>query len=193
MKEHDVVEVRVKVQSATVQTFIYYGNSDPEDADKIFKSRDPFFWGHLSLWPFKVLNQEFLNPLNPSWYLHADFSELQKEPQKDLFASQQVVNQIIEVSNGETYFELEEHDWDGFEGTFYYNLTGEISVFLRAPFDLTIQQEIRDFLYQNVCFIGDQSTRFPSSSDDGEMVQLKKKYKHLLVTVRSCDFEETSL
>jgi hypothetical protein len=188
VNEEKVVEVKVKLQSATVETFIWYGNSDPEDADDIFKAWNSLYWGTLSLWPFKALNKEFLNPLNPSWYLEANFSNMQ--PQIDLLVSEQMVNKIIEVSNGEIEFELEEHDWDGFEGSFYYNITGDISVFLRVPFDLAVQREIRDFIYQNVCFIGDNSNRFEHSSADGETVKLEKQRKHLLVTVRSCEFPE---
>ncbi len=190
VNDSKAVEIKVKLQSATVQTFIWYGNSDPEDAEEIFKARDTLFWGTLSLWPFKALNKEFLNPLNPSWYLQADFSDLQL--QGDSLASEQIVNQIIEVSNGKIVFELEDHDWDGFEGTFFYNISGEISVILRKPLDLAIQREIRDFMYQNVCFIGDNSNRFEHSSDDGEMVKLDRKRKHLLVTVSSCEISDQS-
>lgn len=188
------VEIKIKLHSATIKTFLWYGNSDPYDADEVFDDatqNESLYSGSLSLWPNKPFNLEFLDPLNPSWYLHADLSEFQEQPLKDLLASKKLVDQIIKIEHEEIEYELEDYDWDGFEGDFYYHLTSEISVFLATPHNSEIQKEIEDFIYQNLCFIHDiTNSRYEHKSDNGKLLELEEKSKFLIVPISSFDLED---
>jgi hypothetical protein len=113
---------------------------------------------------------------------------------KDLLTSEKIVDQVIKVECEEYDYELEEYDWDGFEGDFYYHLTAEISVFLVEPYDLKIQKDIEDFLYQNLCFVEEiNQSRFETTSVDGEILELGKKRKYLVVPISSYDLEDRSI
>ena len=84
--------------------------------------------------------------------------------------------------------------YDGFEGDFYYNLSVEISVFLKVPNDSIIQEEIKEFLYENLCFIEDISeSEFEHSSTDGEILELEEGSKYLMVPIRSFDFQDGTI
>ena len=190
----NTVELKIKLQSATVNTFLWYGNSDPYEVDEVFddaKSDDSLFSGTLCLRPNKPLNLDALDSASSTWFLDGDFSELQDQPLKDLLASQNFVNEIIQVKWDEIKHELEDDDWDGFEGDFYYNLSVEISIFLKVPNDSKIQEEIKEFLYENLCFLEDISeSEFEHSSADGEILELEEDSKYLMVPIRSFDFED---
>jgi hypothetical protein len=185
-------ELKIKLQSATVNTFLWYGNSDPYEVDEVFESAvsdDSLFSGYLCLRPNKPLNLDVLDTASSTWYLDGDFSELREEPLKDLLTSQNFVTEIIEVKWDQIEHEQEDCDWDGFEGDFYYNLSVEISVFLKVPNDSIIQEEIKEFVYQNLCFIEDISeAEFEHSSADGEILELEEGSKYLMVPIRSLDF-----
>lgn len=189
----NTVELKIKLQSATVNTFLWYGNSDPYEVDEVFEDaeNDSLFSGSLCLRPNKQLNLDVLDSASSTWYLAGDFSELREQPLKDLLASQNFVNEIIQVKWDEIEHELEDDDWDGFEGDFYYNLSVEISVFLKVPNDSNIQEEIKEFLYENLCFIEDiAEAEFEHSSTDGEILELEEGSKYLMVPIRSFDFQD---
>ena len=186
------VEIKIKLQSAVVNTFIWYGNSEPDDVDDVFDdAKDHALYpGFLSLWPLRELNPIFLSPLSSSWYLNGDLSELNEQPLKDIFDSQKIVNQVIEVESGEIDYELEEYDWDGFEGDFHYRLTGEISLSLLVPNDARIREEIRDFIYKNLCFVGDvTSSRFEHTSAEGENIKIEAK-EYLILPISQFELED---
>lgn len=192
MNEGKAVEIKVKLQSATVQTFIWYGNSDPDDADEVFEdAKDHALYpGILSLWPLRELNSDALSLQSSSWFLQGDFSELKNPTLKDLIATRKLVNQMIEVESGEIEYQLEDFDWDGFEGDFYYQLFAEITIVLRMPLDSQIKEEIRSFLYKNLCFHADiADSRFEHSSIVGEKIQLEAK-NYLLIPISAFEFED---
>ena len=192
----NTVELKIKLQSATVNTFLWYGNSDPYEVDEVFEDakNDSLFTGSLCLRPDKPLNLDVLDPASSTWHLDGDFSELREEPLKDLLASQNFVSEIIQVKWDEIEHEQEDEDWDGFEGDFYYNLSVEISVFLKVPNDSIIQEEIKEFLYENLCFIEDISeSEFEHSSTDGEILELEEGSKYLMVPIRSFDFQDGTI
>ncbi len=187
-------EIRIKLHSATINTFLWFGNSDPYDADEVFDEatqNESLYSGHLSLWPNRPFNVENLEPSSSSWHLQGGFPESEGRPLKDFLTSEELVDQIINVECEEYDYELEEYDWDGFEGDFYYHLTAEISIFLAEPYDLEIKKDIENFLYQNLCFVEEiNQSRFETTSDDGEMLELGKKKKYLIVPISSYDVED---
>lgn len=190
-------EIRIKLHSATINTFLWFGNPDPYDADEVFDEatqNESLYSGYLCLWPNRPFNIKNLEPSSSSWHLQGGFQESEGRPLKDLLTSEKLVNQIINVECEEYDYELEEYDWDGFEGDFYYHLTAEISIFLAEPYDLEIKKDIENFLYQNLCFVEEiKQSRFETTSDDGEILELGKKRKYLVVPISSYDLEDGSI
>ena len=190
-------EIRIKLHSATINTFLWFGNSDPYDADEVFDEatqNESLYSGSLCLWPNRAFNLENLEPSSSSWYLQGGFPESEGIPLKELLTSEKLVDQVIKLECEEYDYELEDYDWDGFEGDFFYHLTAEISVFLAEPYNLKIQKDIENFLYQNLCFVEEvNQSRFETTSDDGEILELGKKRKHLVVPISSYDLEDGSI
>lgn len=195
-------EIKIKLHSATVNTFLWYGNSDPDDdPEQVFdEAAGSLYEGWLSLWPNKPLNLGFLDSSNTSWHLRNNFLEERGEI-GELLDTKNLVDQIIEVrfesipwtsiDCGDVQYELEDYDWDGFEGEFYYHLTVEILISLAVPLNSVMQEEIENFIYQNLCFIDDIThNKFETTSDDGQLFEGKKKSKYLIVPISHFDFGE---
>lgn len=199
--KHEILELKIKLHSATVNTFLWYGNSDPyDDPEYIFDEASGLYTGWLSLWPNKPLNLGFIDSSNSSWHLRNNFLE-EREEIGELLATNNLVDKIIEVrfedkpwssiECGDIEYVLEDYDWDGFEGEFQYHLTVEILISLAVPLNSGIQEEIENFIYQNLCFIDDIThNKFETTSDDGQVFEGKKKSKYLIVPISYFDFEE---
>ena len=183
-------KLKVTLSSATINTFIWAGNSDPIDVEDAFEDAiDGLYQGQLTLMPHKPLDSDFHYPIDSSWTLMHDYTEIKGQKKKDLFKGSNPINKIVQIECEQIKFELEESDYDGFEGDFYYHLEAEIYIETESLDDS--ESTIRDFLYRNLCFTEETgSSRFETDSDDGEIIEIARK-KYLLVPISMIEIHST--
>ena len=188
-------KLKVTLSSATINTFIWWGNSDPIEVEDAFEDAvDGLYQGSLTLMPHKSLDSDFHYPIDSSWTLTHDYSELKEKEKKDLLKESSPLNRIIRIECDDTEFELEDSDYDGFEGDFYYRLKAEIYIETESLGDDFSESTIRDSLYRNLCFTEEIASysRFETKSDDGEIIEIAKK-KYLLVPVSMIEIHSNSM
>ena len=77
--------LKVTLHSATISTFLWWGNSDPIDAEDTFEdSMASLYQGTLCLMPHKPLDSGFTYPIDSSWTLIHDYSELNVQEKKEI-------------------------------------------------------------------------------------------------------------
>jgi hypothetical protein len=185
-------KLKVTLSSATINTFIWAGNSDPIDVEDAFEDAiDALYQGQLTLMPHKPLDSDFHYPIDSSWTLIHDYTEIKGQKKKDLFKGSNPINRIVQIECDQIKFELEESDYDGFEGDFYYHLEAEIYIETESLGDDFSESTIRDSLYRNLCFTEETgSSRFETDSDDGEIVEIAEK-NYLLVPISMIEIHST--
>ena len=185
-------KLKVTLSSATINTFIWAGNSDPIDVEDAFEDAiDALYQGQLTLMPHKPLDSDFHYPIDSSWTLIHDYTEIKGQKKKDLFKGSNPINRIVQIECEQIKFELEESDYDGFEGDFYYHLEAEIYIETESLGDDFSESTIRDSLYRNLCFTEETgSSRFETDSDDGEIVEIAEK-NYLLVPISMIEIHST--
>jgi len=187
-------KLKVTLSSATISTFIWWGNSDPIDVEDAFEDAvDGLYQGSLTLMPHKPLDSDFNYPIYSSWTLIHEYSELKGQEKKELLKASNPINRIIQIECDDIEFELEDSDYDGFEGDFYYRLKTEIYIETESLGDDLSESTIRDSLYRNLCFTEEiaSHSRFETKSDDGEIIEIAKK-KYLLVPLSMIDIQSNA-
>ena len=174
------IRIKATLKSATVRTFLWWGNSDPIDADETFEdSIDSLYQGALALFPHKQLNSDskFLTSL--TWIF--EYSELNSEEKLNILRSTKPCNKIIEIESGELEHVLEDTDYDGFEGDFFYHLKTTIDLEI-DEIEGAFENLLRDSLYRNFCFVEKirLNSKFETASDDGEIIEIDNE-SYLLV------------
>jgi hypothetical protein len=185
--------LKVTLTSATINTFIWAGNSDPIDVEDAFEDAiDGLYQGSLTLMPHRPLDSDFHYPIDSSWTLIHDYSEIREHEKEELFKASNPINRIIQIECEDIKFELEDSDYDGFEGDFYYHLEAEIYIETDRLGDDHSESAIRDSLFRNLCFTEETgSSRFETDSDDGEIIEIAKK-KYLLVPIGTIEIHNTA-
>lgn len=186
-------KLKVTLTSATINTFIWAGNSDPIDVEDAFEdAKDGLYRGALTLMPHKPLDHDFYYLIDSSWTLSRNYSELKSHEKEELFKTSKPINSIIEIEHCDIKFELEDSDYDGFEGDFYYHLETELYIETDSLSDDHLEGLIRESLFRNLCFTEEtDSSRFETDSDDGEIIEIEKK-KYLLVPLSSIEIHNTA-
>ncbi len=183
--------LKVTLHSATISTFLWWGNSDPIDAEDTFEdSMDSLYQGTLCLMPHKPLDTGFTYPIDSSWTLIHDYSELNEQDKKEMIEGLKPINRVIAIECGEIEFELEDSDYDGYEGDFYYHLKAEIFIESSAIDENLLESTVRESFYRNLCFIEEiaSSSKFETKSEDGRVIEIEDK-KYLLVPLSTIEID----
>ncbi len=187
--------LKVTLCSSTLTTFLWWGNSDPIEAEDTFEdSIESLYQGRLALIPHKPLDSDFNYPIDSSWTLFQDYSELDINEIKSLCESTNPINKIVEIDCGDISFELLDSDYDGYEGDFYYQLKAEIYIDSDNEDDEFFENNLRDSLCRNLCFVEEVSlnSRFETKSEDGHVIEIDTK-KYLLVPLNDIEIQNLTL